>query len=43
MPSARPEPIRYGPVGYSAEPRPGLLNLTRDIIRLARGGMVTRR
>jgi hypothetical protein len=43
MSSARPEPIRYGPVGYSAEPRPGLLNLTRDIIRLARGGMVTRR
>jgi DivIVA domain-containing protein len=42
-PTARPEPLRYAPVGYSTEPRPGLLNLTRDIIRLARGGTATRR
>jgi DivIVA domain-containing protein len=42
-PAPQREPIRYRPVGYAAEPRPGLLNLTRDIIRMARGGMVTRR
>jgi hypothetical protein len=42
-PASRPEPIRYRPVAYPVESRPGLLDLTRDIIRLARGGNVTRR
>ena len=42
-PALRPEPIRYRPVAYPVESRPGLLDLTRDIIRLARGGNVTRR